>query len=298
MKYTEVLVKTTHDEIDLVSDALFSAGAEGVKILDSADVKEILTNKSNWDYVDDNLLVESEIAVASTVVENNVIEFVEILKEELKFLGIKNCEVSTSEQDTVDWENEWKKFFKPIVTEKITVVPSWIDYALSENEKQIKLDPGMAFGTGEHATTRMCLDMLEPKDKVVLDIGCGSGILGISAKILGAKEVFMSDLDEQAVAFSKENAKSNKVDCHIECADLLAESDIKADLILANITADILIRLSKNILEHLNYGGEVIISGIIDSRDEEVVDAFTKIGLKIAERRSTADWRAYRLLWN
>ncbi|MDD4839720.1 MAG: 50S ribosomal protein L11 methyltransferase [Clostridia bacterium] len=298
MKYTEIQIETTHSEIDLVSDAMFSAGAEGVEIIDSEDVKDILADKSTWDYVDNSLLKTSDKATAKTVVDFENKEFINKLSDELKFLNIKNCSISTKVINGEDWENEWKKYFNPIKTHGITVVPSWIDYQQGKNEKIIKIDPGMAFGTGEHATTRMCLEMMNPKGKSVMDIGCGSGILGISSAILGATSVYMCDLDSKAVEFSKRNAEANNVECVIECADLLEKSDMKADLIFANITADILIRLSKSIIDHLNDGGEIILSGIIDLRELEVKDAYEALGLRVIERRAKSDWRGYKLKWN
>ncbi len=158
----------------------------------------------------------------------------------------------------------------------------------------MRLDPGMAFGTGSHATTRMCLELMDIKGKDVIDVGCGSGILGIAAKICGAKSVYMCDIDEQAVEFAKRNAEQNGVVATIERADLL-EGDQKADFIFANITADILMRFSKSIGNHLNDNGMIVLSGIIDTREDEVLQCYQSAGYEIVERMSIDDWRAVKL---
>ncbi|NLZ25759.1 MAG: 50S ribosomal protein L11 methyltransferase, partial [Clostridiales bacterium] len=207
-------------------------------------------------------------------------------------------EIIAQDIESEDWENEWKKYYKPIKTKNITVVPGWIDYTPSDGEKIIRLDPGKAFGTGEHATTRMCLELMpDVKGKKVLDIGCGSGILGISAKLCGADDVYMCDLDPDSVEFSKQNADINGVELTVEKADLLEKTELKGDVIFANITADILIRLSEGIIKHLNDGATVILSGIIESREDDVKKAYEKLGLKLMDRMEEGDWRALKYLW-
>ena len=140
----------------------------------------------------------------------------------------------------------------------------------------------------------MCLDLLDVKGKDVIDVGCGSGILGIASKICGAKSVYMCDIDPQAVEFAKRNAELNGVDAQIECADLIA-GDRTADFIIANITADILMRLAKDIGKHLREGGKIVLSGIIDSRLDEVIACYNKEGYKVLEQRAQDDWRALLL---
>lgn len=187
-----------------------------------------------------------------------------------------------------------EKYYKPIVTPNVTVVPSWIKYTPKEHETVMRLDPGMAFGTGEHATTRMCLELMDAKGKRVIDVGCGSGILGIAAALTGATEVYMCDIDSQAVEFARRNAEFNGVSCVTEQADLL-KGDRAADLIFANITADVLMRLADGIGRHLAPGGEIILSGIIAERLEEVERKYTECGYAVITRAANGDWRAMKL---
>lgn len=299
MKYKRITVITDHDSAELVSCAMFDVGAEGVDIFDCADYKELIKSEVIWDYLDENLLQENETVKVSTVVDACCDSFVAALESRLSEIksmgGICYGEINEEIIDDTDWANEWKKFYKPIVTPCVTVVPTWINYKPCEGEKIMRLDPGMAFGTGEHATTRMCLELMSAQGKDVIDVGCGSGILGIAAAICGAKSVYMCDIDSQAVEFSRKNAELNGVCAEIEKADLI-EGNRRADLILANLTADILMRLAPNLDKHLNEDGEVIVSGIISSRADEVIDCFSSCGFKIKEQMSIDDWCAFKLV--
>ena len=294
MKFQHITVKTTHDYADLVASAMFDAGAEGVEILDSEDLRELLRSDTVWDYVDENLLVADPVVRVSAVTAIGNAGFSALLADELDALAERGAyigEVESRVIDDEDWANEWKKYFKPIVTDSVTVVPTWIAYSSSEGEKLLRLDPGMAFGTGEHATTRMCLELMRAAGRSVIDVGCGSGILGIAAAITGAKSVYMCDIDPQAVKAARNNAELNGVVCEIEQADLLATSR-RAELILANLTADLLIRMAPSVREHLEEGGKLVVSGIIAERLDEVKDAFSRLGYKIEKEAAEGDWRA------
>ena len=274
MKYKTITVTTNHEDAELVSSAMFDVGAAGVTILDKQDFLDLVKSDVIWDYVDENVLLQSDDVKVSTIVDVDDKDFAKNLEKRLEEMhnagGIQYGEIVVGEIDAADYENEWKKYYKPIVTKNVTVVPTWIKYEGKKGERIMRLDPGMAFGTGSHATTRMCLDLMDVEGKSVIDVGCGSGILGIAASLCGAKSVYMCDIDEQAVRFSIENAKQNGVDCEIEQADLIA-GDRSADFIFANITADILMRLASSIGKHLNKDGEILLSGIIDPRLDEVV---------------------------
>lgn len=298
MKYKLITVITDHENADLVASAMFDAGAEGVDILDRSDFADLLKSDVIWDYADESVLRGgSEVKVSATVAETDA-EFLSALEANLAAMkrnGVRYGEISCRLIDEEDWANEWKKYYKPIVTSAVTVVPTWIKYAPAEGEKVMKLNPGMAFGTGEHATTRMCLDMMNAAGRSVIDVGCGSGILGIAAAVTGAKSVYMCDIDAQAVDAARANAALNGAECRIEKADLI-EGDEKADLVFANLTADILERLAPSVGKHLNEGGEIVASGIISERLDEVKDAFAAEGFTVAEERADGDWCALRLV--
>ncbi len=295
MKYKTITVSTNHNDAELVSSAMFDVGAAGVTILDKQDFLDLVKSDVIWDYVDENVLKQSDEVKVSTITDVDDKDFAKNLEARLAEMkeagGIKYGEIIVGEVDAADYENEWKKYYKPIVTKNITVVPTWIKYEAADGEKVMRLDPGMAFGTGSHATTRMCLDLMDVRGKSVIDVGCGSGILGIAASLTGAKSVYMCDIDEQAVRFAKENAKQNGVECEIEQADLIA-GDRRADFIFANITADILMRLAGSIGKHLSDGGEILLSGIIDPRLDEVVKCYEQAGFEILRRENLDEWNA------
>lgn len=297
MKYKTITVFTNHNDADLISSAMFDAGAGGVSILDKQDFLDLVKSDVIWDYVDESVLEQSEVVKVSTMYEQDDSDFpinLEANLEELKKNGVQFGEILRGEIDAADYENEWKKYYNPIKTKNITIVPTWIDYKASKGEKIMRLDPGMAFGTGSHATTRMCLELMDALGKDVIDVGCGSGILGIAAAICGAKSVYMCDIDEQAVEFARKNALLNHVNATIEKADLL-QGEQKADFIFANITADILMRFSKSIGKHLRENGTIVLSGIIDTRLDEVIQCYQSAGYQIVERMAIDDWRALKL---
>lgn len=298
MKFKTVTVTTTHQDADLVSSAMFDVGAEGVTILDKQDFLDLVKSDIIWDYVDEEVLLKSDDVKVSTnfdFSDNLFVQNLENRLNEMKEYGVVFGEIVVNEIESKDYENEWKKYYDVIQTKNIMIVPSWLSVSLKPGQKMISLDPGMAFGTGSHPTTRMCLDLMDIENKTCIDVGCGSGILGIAACICGAKSVYMCDIDEQAVKFAKENAKMNNVDVIIEQADLI-EKDIKADFIFANLTADILMRLSNGLDKHLNDGGQIVVSGIIDSRENEVIKCFEDAGYKIIDRMAMDDWRALKLI--
>lgn len=297
MKYKTITVFTNHNDADLISSAMFDAGAGGVSILDKQDFLDLVKSDVIWDYVDESVLEQSEVVKVSTMYELGDKDFeanLEANLEELKKNGVQFGEILKGEIDAADYENEWKKYYNPIKTKNITIVPTWIEYNPGKDEKIMRLDPGMAFGTGSHATTRMCLELMDVEGKDVIDVGCGSGILGIAAKICGAKSVYMCDIDAQAVEFATKNAELNNVVATIEKADLL-EGEQQADFIFANITADILMRFSKSIGKHLRENGTIVLSGIIDTRLDEVIQCYQSVGYQIVERMAIDDWRALKL---
>ena len=174
MRYNLITVITDHDNADLVASAMFDAGAEGVDIADRQDFADLLRSDVIWDYVDDDALLSGEEVKVSTVTDEDDREFLPRLESALSAMagnGVRYGEISSRLIDEADWANEWKKYYNPIVTHSVTVVPTWIDYPAAEDETVLRLDPGMAFGTGEHATTRMCLEMADARGKSVIDVG-------------------------------------------------------------------------------------------------------------------------------
>lgn len=290
----EICIKTNHQDAELISAAMFMAGADGVEIDDKQDVIDVLSSSKNWDYVDDDVMNVGDEVFVKTVLEGDETSFLDSLKSVLKTLNI-SVSIDVNKIDDVDWTKEWKKYFKPVHTSSVTVVPSWIEYDKAEGEKILLIEPGHAFGTGEHETTKMCLDMMgDVKGKDIVDVGCGSGILGISAKICGAKSVYLCDIDSMCVESSVRHAILNKVDVTVEERDLLSDKDVYGDLVFANLTADILLKLSDGICDHISDGGYLIISGIIDSREEEVLTRYLDLGLKLVDKMSMKDWRAFK----
>lgn len=290
----EISIKTNHQDAELISAAMFMAGADGVEIDDKQDVIDVLSSSKNWDYVDDNVMNVGDEVFVKTVLEGDETSFLDSLKSALKTLNI-SVSIDVNEIDDVDWTKEWKKYFKPVHTSSVTVVPSWIEYDKAEGEKILLIEPGHAFGTGEHETTKMCLDMMgDVKGKDIVDVGCGSGILGIAAKICGAKSAYLCDIDSMCVESSVRHAILNKVDVTVEERDLLSDKDVYGDLVFANLTADILLKLSDGICDHISDGGYLIISGIIDSREEEVLTRYLDLGLKLVDKMSMKDWRAFK----
>lgn len=290
----EISIKTNHQDAELISAAMFMAGADGVEIDDKQDVIDVLSSSKNWDYVDDDVMNVGDEVFVKTVLEGDETSFLDSLKSALKTLNI-SVSIDVNKIDDVDWTKEWKKYFKPVHTSSVTVVPSWIEYDKAEGEKILLIEPGHAFGTGEHETTKMCLDMMgDVIGKDIVDVGCGSGILGIAAKICGAKSAYLCDIDSMCVESSVRHAILNKVDVTVEERDLLSDKDVYGDLVFANLTADILLKLSDGICDHISDGGYLIISGIIDSREEEVLTRYLDLGLKLVDKMSMKDWRAFK----
>ncbi|MFR5062858.1 MAG: 50S ribosomal protein L11 methyltransferase [Christensenellales bacterium] len=302
MEWLQISVSTTSECAELVSMIMYDAGSEGVLVMDDADVKELVEKKLNWDYVDEKLmrsLTGKAVVSGFFSVDFSAAEIergLASLKENSVF-PVGSLEVSSVKIDSADWENEWRKYYNPINLGKVVVVPAW-QKAPDGAAYPVYIEPGMAFGTGNHETTSMCIELmqdLELKDKTVLDMGCGSGILGIAAAVLGAGAVVLSDIDPQAAEASAYNAELNKVSdkCKIILGDLNTDS-CKADLVIANITADVLLRLRDQMNELLKPDGAVIISGIINSRGGEIESAYRKL-FRIESKLCRGEWQAMLL---
>ncbi len=302
MIFKEITVDTTREGSELVADILYDLGSEGVSIFDSEDLKDVLRSNIQWDYVEEHLLVKSEVVMVKGYFGEDA-EMSGILSERLEDirknsdLKLGSLETGVSVIDDADWVNEWRKYYKPIKVGGVVIVPSWIKYEKESDERIVKIEPGMAFGTGTHESTHMCIELLtslDPTGKTVLDIGTGSGILGITAAVMGAKEVYMYDIDDIAVKAAKENAKLNGVEdkTFVENANLLEKNGGKGDIVLANITADVLISLSKSLTDNIRADAAIILSGIIKSRREDVVTAYEERGYRVVKLVEDGEWNA------
>jgi ribosomal protein L11 methyltransferase len=297
MKWYEIIVNTNSEGTELVADAFFTIGClGGVKIIDKNDILDIVKNDKMWDYIDDDLLKEcSVVKVSGFVSESELDTKLAELKECLDFRKVLHNEITVAEFDDEAWYESWKRFYSPIDADRYVVVPKWINYDNKDNKTMILIDPGMAFGTGEHESTKLCLKLMSEEDfsnKNVIDVGTGSGILGIGAIKSNAKSCYMCDIDSIAVQAANENSKLNKVEnsVTIELADLLTKNTGKADIMLANLTADILIRLSKGLTNYIEKDGILICSGIINLYKDEVVEVFNKNGFTLISELVMGEW--------
>ena len=307
MNWTEVTIKTTTEAVEAISNILIEERCGGVMIEDPKDFLFQKKNELDWDYVEEEVFNKSgqDGVLIKTYIpeERNVLEFVETVKARISQLpsfglDIGEGSVTLSNVKESDWANEWKKYYKPTkIGKKIVVKPSWEDYKQEEGDLIIELDPGMAFGTGTHETTSMCIRELEnyvDDTKTVFDIGCGSGILAIAAAKLGAKDVVAGDLDEVAVKVSKENCEINHVSdkVTVKHGSLFEVVDSKADVIVANIIADIIKILAKDVSKFLNEDGVFISSGIILAKIDEVCESLTENGFEIVKVERLGEWSA------
>ncbi len=304
MKWTEIKVSTNSENEDIVSSILYDVGAMGLTIEDPNDIVELTKRVDDWDFIDESLFQSefegivikayySELEDLKSIVEDvkNRLEIKPGLEGE-KPLG----KVIISTVDEKDWAESWKKYYKPTrIGKNIVIKPSWEEFEESPGDIIIELDPGMAFGTGTHETTMMCAEALESYVKPssnVFDIGCGSGVLSIVAAKLGAKKVIGVDLDEVCVKVSNENIMINNVENLIEVrkGNLLDVVNEKADIIVANIIAEIIVIVTGEIRDFLEDDGIFISSGIIIEKIPMVENALNENGFKILEIRKLNSW--------
>lgn len=307
MKFTELTIHTTSEFSELISDVLWRYTNYGVAISDVKDVIALQRDKAMyWDYIDDSLLSGGETLVKAFIPVEQTANLAPEIRADIEeaarlnagFLPVGSLEITRREVEGDDWLEIWRKHFRPLhIGEKIVVCPEWIAYEPKGDERVVKLDSNMAFGTGEHETTAMCLKLLQEyltPESVCIDVGCGSGILGISAIKLGAKYAYLTDIDYVAVDSAKHNCGINGVEKSVTVAhsNLLENAEIKGDIMLANITAEILCSLAPSIPKNLKKGGTLILSGIIESRLQTVKDAFGAVGLTLERTVRNGEWFA------
>lgn len=301
-EWIEVTVITSSEAVEAVSGILYNTGVKGVAIQDSQDVEFKKKHPGDWDYFDEKLLdIEDGAVIKGYYKEDekfqSYIKYIEEGVNSLEEFGIDKGKgiVVYNKVNEQDWENNWKKYYKPTkVGNKIVVKPIWEEYSKKDDEIILELDPGMAFGTGTHETTRMCIKALEKyvkDDSTVFDIGTGSGILSIAAAKLKAKKVIGVDLDPVAVDSAKQNVGFNKLNnIEILHGNLMEVVKGKADIVIANIIADIILFLTKDAKNFIKEDGYFISSGIILDRKDDVVKCLEENGFTIEELNIDGEW--------
>ena len=321
MNWLELHIDTTHAGLEPVETLLSSLGIDGVVIDDETEFQDFLENNHQyWDYVDEDLekemLGKSRVTFYLQADEEGFAKMgeVRIALENLKKTA-QACGTLLMTMDSLqdaDWENNWKQYYKPMeIGERLLVIPQWeqedpkVRKALEGGRVPLILEPGLTFGTGSHATTRLCLTALEQAvqgGEKVLDLGCGSGILSIAALKLGAASALAVDIDDKCLDVAYENAAMNGIgrDTYtVKVGDILSDEALRAeigggyDVVLANIVADVIIGLGPMVRSLLRENGVFLCSGIIDTRAEEVADKLRQAGLEILDTRSSEGWYAY-----
>ncbi|MEI5905786.1 50S ribosomal protein L11 methyltransferase [Bacillus spongiae] len=306
MKWSEISIHTTNEAIEPVSNILHEAGASGVVIEDPFDlIKERedqfgeLYQLNPNDYPVEGVIVKAYLPVNSFLGET--VEEIKLAINNLMSYNIDvgHNKVEISEVNEEEWATAWKKYYHPVkISERFTIVPTWENYKpVSSDELIIELDPGMAFGTGTHPTTVMCIQALErtvKKGDEIIDVGTGSGVLSIASAMLGGKAVQALDLDEVAVRSARLNIKLNKVHDVVSVSqnNLLEGIDGQKDVIVANILAEIILRFTDDSFNLVKPGGYFITSGIIQPKKQEVKDALIHAGFEIEEILLMEDWVA------
>lgn len=309
MEYKLAVISTTSLGIEHVSNLLIAIGVGGFEVCDSEDFKEFLKSKTPaYDYIDDEVmqLANQRTSIKFyTAVNRQGDEIVNTVEKGLIALKMTDkdnlfgtLELNVSMVNDNDWKDNWKQFYKPIeIGSRLVVSPAWEEY--KTDKKVLKIDPGMAFGTGSHETTSLCLEYLHNEDlenKKVLDVGCGSGILSQAAVLLGAETACGCDIDQAAVTCAAANAKLNGLEEKVVYfqGDLIDKIHDKYEVVVANIVADIVMALTDDIGKVICDNGIFISSGIISERVKEVTEHIEKCGFEILEIRERRGWAAVR----
>ena len=322
--WIEIFIETTKEGFEPVSGIIYQCGITGVMIEDADDFEEFLENPArDWDYIEDELVEQKHNAkngITFFVRDNmNGKETFELVKEMLKNAKENEKEIDFGSLDITvknikedDWANNWKKYFKPFaVGDKIVIRPSWEEYNDDGNKTVLKIDPGHVFGTGTHETTQLCIELIEnylKKDDMVLDIGCGSGILSIASLLLGAKYADAVDIDPNAIDIAYTNAGMNDIGREtydVVSGNILEDEDLnekysgkKYDVVEANIVADVIIVLTDKIPQYIKDGGVFISSGIIVERLDDVLEALKGHGFEVLEVKKKKGWSAIASRYN
>ena len=303
MNWTEITVTIPNEYTETASAIANMTVPYGIYIEDYSDLEQNAWDIAHIDLIDEELVSKDrKNSIIHIYISecDNAAEALEFLKERLNAEKIP-FETSSLGVDDADWNENWKKYFHTIeIGEKLAVVPSWEEYKNPDNRTVLSIDPGAAFGTGTHATTSLCLGVLDKKvanGQKVLDIGCGSGILAIASVLLGADFAVGVDIDAQSVKTAKENAEINNLTNKTEffVGDLADKVSGKYNIVCANIVADVIIRLLPDVGQFMEEDGILIISGIIDIRKADVLNAIKQNGFTITEEAYRENWCAFTL---
>lgn len=318
MEWIEVFVATSQMGLEPVEGVLYQCGLNGLMIHDEADFAEFLENPNReWDYVADELVEEKQeqtTGITFFLRDNlygreqlsQIKSALQSVKETEKEMDLGSLEVTMKNVAEEDWANNWKKYFKPFpVGDKIMIKPSWEELPAQTDKIILKIDPGHIFGTGTHETTQLCMELIEKyvkKDDMVLDIGCGSGILSIASLLLDAKEADAVDIDPNAIQIAYENSDRNDIDrnrYHVKAGNILEDKELQAsysgkkyDLVAANIVADVIIALTKQVPDYIKDGGIFLCSGIITERKEDVLEALKAANFAVLDIKEKTSWVA------
>ncbi len=303
MNWTEITVSVAKEDTDAAAAIANMTVPYGIYIEDYSDLEQNAWDIAHIDLIDEELIAKDRTnSIIHIYISecDNAAEALEFLKERLHASKI-SFEVGSIGVDDSDWNENWKKYFHATeIGKKLAIVPSWESYENNEGRSVLNIDPGAAFGTGTHATTSLCLELLENyinDDTKMLDIGCGSGILAIASVLLGAESALGVDIDAQSVKTARENAEINNMSEKTEfiVGDLADKVSGKYGVVCANIVADVIIKLLPDVGIFMEENGVLIISGIIDIRKEDVLAAVRENGFSIVEERYRENWCAYVL---
>ncbi len=309
MKWNKFTLKTRAEMEDIVIAALAEAGVQGVEIEDRQPLTEYDKQQMFVDILpdmpeDDGVAYLNFYLEPEDDKEQILADVKKALDELQEFLDLGECTITESETEDKDWINNWKQYFKPFTVDHILIKPTWEPIPEEHKDKLlVQIDPGTAFGTGMHETTQLCIRQLEKHvhgQAEILDVGTGSGILGITALKLGAKEVWGTDLDENAITAVGENLEANSISSdsfHVLQGNIIDDQAVKDwagyekyDIVTANILADVLVPLTPVIVHQMKPGGLYITSGILDVKEEVVKEAVTAAGLEIVEVTHQGEW--------
>ena len=309
MKWNQFRLKTTTEAEDIVSSMLADLGIEGVQIEDKIPLTQSDKEQMFIDILPD-MPEDDGCAYLTFYLDEEVDKHEMLLKvrqelEEMRsYLNVGDCTIEESQTEDVDWVNNWKQYFHQFYIDDILVIPSWENVEAKDSDKMvIHIDPGTAFGTGMHETTQLCIRQLKKyvtEDTEILDVGCGSGILGMLALKFGAKHSVGTDLDPCAIDATYENMDNNGISrdqYEVMIGNIIDDKEVqdkvgyeKYDIVAANILADVLVPLTPVIIHQLKKGGIYITSGIIEDKEEVVVEAVKKAGLEVLEVNHQGEW--------